>query len=137
MATISTTYLGDLRTEITHVQSGNKVTTDAPTDNQGKGEFISPTDMLSASLGSCMLTIMGISAKAHGFTIDGTKLEITKIMATEPRRVSEIDVKIILPKISYTNSQKRMIEAAAKSCPVAHSLHPDIKQVFSYVYFDN
>lgn len=134
MATIKTTYLGDLRTEITHVQSGNKIITDAPIDNKGKGEYISPTDMLSASLGSCMLTIMGISAKAYGFDIDGTKMEITKIMGTEPRRVAEIDIDVIMPQISYTDQQKRLIESAAKSCPVEHSLHPDIKRVFRFIY---
>lgn len=134
MATIKTTYLGDLRTEITHVQSGNKVITDAPLDNNGKGEYISPTDMLSAALGSCMLTIMGISAKAHGFNVDNTKLEITKIMGTNPRRVAEIDIDIIMPKITYTDQQKRLIEAAAKSCPVEHSLHPDIVRKFNFIY---
>lgn len=133
MATIETRYLGDLRTEITHVQSGNKVITDAPTDNRGRGEYISPTDMLAASLGSCMLTIMGISAAGHNFSIEGTTISITKVMASEPRRVGEIILEFRLPH-TYTDSQKRILEAAAKSCPVEHSLHPDIKRTISFVY---
>ncbi|MFI3315139.1 MAG: OsmC family protein [Rikenellaceae bacterium] len=134
MTTIKTEYLGGLRTELTHVQSGNKITTDAPTDNNGKGEYISPTDMLAASLGSCMLTIIGISANAHGFSIDGAKLDITKVMSASPRRVAEIAIDVYMPKNDYTDSQKRLIEAAAKSCPVEHSLHPDIKRVVNFIY---
>lgn len=135
MATLETIYLGDLRTEITHLQSSNKIMTDAPLDNNGKGEYISPTDMLSAALGSCMLTIMGISARNHGFSIDGTKLSITKIMGTEPRRVAEIKIDIIFPVgSSYTDIQKKILMGAAASCPVEHSLHPDIIRTFNYIW---
>ncbi|HAL65647.1 MAG TPA: osmotically inducible protein OsmC, partial [Bacteroidales bacterium] len=87
MITIETIYLGELRTKATHLQSGNSIITDAPLDNQGKGEAFSPTDLLAAALASCMLTIMGIAARTHGFNIDGTKAEITKIMESNPRRV--------------------------------------------------
>ena len=90
MATIQTLYLGDLRTEITHVQSGNRVITDAPTDNNGKGEYISPTDMVAAALGSCMLTLMGIAARRLEIDLKGTRVEIQKVMAAEPRRIAEI-----------------------------------------------
>ena len=135
MATLETVYTGNLRTEITHVQSGNKIITDAPTDNNGKGEYISPTDMLAGALGSCMLTIMGISARNLGFSIDGTRLKITKVMGTDPRRVAEIKIDVILPEgSSYTDSQKRVLMAAAKSCPVEHSLHPDIKREINYLW---
>src|SRR5579863_5770121 len=98
MATVETTYIGDLRTENIHVQSGTKIITDAPTDNQGRGEAFSPTDLLSASLASCMLTIMGIKARANGIDIDGTTCSITKIMAADPRRVAEIVIKFKFPK---------------------------------------
>ena len=130
-----TQYLGNLRTEIEHIQSGNKIITDAPLDNNGKGEFFSPTDMFSSSLGSCMLTIIGIAANTHGFSIDGTTLEIEKIMAANPRRVAEIKIEVHFPKeANYTDKQKRIIEAAAKTCPVANSLHPDVIKNITYIY---
>ena len=130
-----TQYLGNLRTEIEHIQSGNKIITDAPLDNNGKGEFFSPTDMFSSSLGSCMLTIIGIAANTHGFSIDGTTLEIEKIMAANPRRVAEIKIDVHFPKgANYTDKQKRIIEAAAKTCPVANSLHPDVIKNITYIY---
>lgn len=133
MATLKTIYKGNLRTEITHLQSGSVITTDAPIDNNGKGESISPTDMLAAALGSCMLTIMGMSANNHGFDIDGTELEITKVMGTEPRRIVEIGITFHFPH-DYEPRVKRFIENAVKSCPAEHSLHPDIKRVITYNY---
>lgn len=128
MATIETIYLGELRTEATHVFSGNKTITDAPLDNKGKAESFSPTDLLSASLGSCMVTIMGIAAREHGIDIDGTTCSITKIMASEPRRVSEIEIVLNFPKGDYTEKEKTILERAALTCPVAKSLHPDLHQ---------
>jgi len=100
MATIQTLYLGDLRTEITHVQSGNRVITDAPTDNNGKGEYISPTDMVAAALGSCMLTLMGIAARRLEIDLKGTRVEIQKVMAAEPRRIP-------IPRPETTNAQRQ------------------------------
>lgn len=126
MPTIITTYQGNLRTEARHLQSGDTIVTDAPIDNQGRGEAFSPTDLLAASLGSCMLTIMGISAREHGFSIDGTTMEITKIMASNPRRVSEVVIDFNFPHQEYTARQQKLIEVAAKTCPVALSLHPDL-----------
>ena len=126
--TSTITYLGDLRTECTHIRSGQTIITDAPVDNNGKGEAFSPTDLTATSLGTCMVTIMGISAKSHQINIDGTKLEITKHMASDPRRIIQIDVKIILPKKSYSDKELKILEAAARTCPVALSLHPDIRQ---------
>lgn len=135
MTKMRTKYLGNLRTEIEHIQSGNKIITDAPLDNNGKGEFFSPTDIFASSLGSCILTIIGISANTHGFSIDGTTLEIEKVMAANPRRVAEIKIDIIFPKgADYTDKQKRIIEAAAKTCPVANSLHPDIVKNINFIY---
>ncbi|MFP4557792.1 MAG: OsmC family protein [Bacteroidales bacterium] len=128
MLTSQIIYKGELRTQAVHNLSGNKLTTDAPPDNQGKGEFFSPTDLLATSLGSCMLTIMGISARTHNFDIDGTKVEVTKVMGTNPRRVIEVIVDFTFPHTNYTPKQKTLINLAAKECPVANSLHPDLKQ---------
>ncbi|HWZ05189.1 MAG TPA: OsmC family protein [Mucilaginibacter sp.] len=131
MATIETTYLGDLRTEATHLQSGTKIITDAPVDNQGKGEAFSPTDLLAASLGSCMLTIMGIKARASDIDIDGTTISITKIMAADPRRVSEIVINFKFPK-EYTEKEQLLLERAALTCPVYYSLHEDLKKTVDF-----
>lgn len=136
MATLRTVYSGDLRTQITHIQSGSVITTDAPTDNNGKGESISPTDMLAGALGSCILTIMGMAADTHGFDIVGTELEITKVMEANPRRISEIHIVFNFPR-DYEPKTKRIIESTAKICPVENSLHPDIKRVITYNYKTN
>jgi putative redox protein len=128
METIRTSYIGNLRTSALHVQSSGTIITDAPLDNQGRGEAFSPTDLLAASLGSCMLTIMGIAANEHKFSIDGTEVKITKIMASGPRRVSEIIIDLIFPHNDYTPKQKKIIKLSADTCPVALSLHPDLKQ---------
>ena len=124
MATIQTLYLGDLRTEITHVQSGNRVITDAPTDNNGKGEYISPTDMVAAALGSCMLTLMGIAARRLEIDLKGTRVEIQKVMAAEPRRIAEIRLDFYLPG-DYSDKDKKILQGAAETCPGGKSLHPD------------
>ena len=131
--TVHTRYVGNLHTEAEHLQSGNKITTDAPGDNGGKGEYFSPTDMLAAALGSCSLTIMGKAAQVHGFNIDGTEVEISKIMGTDPRRVVEIVVEITFPS-DYEPKVKKILELAAHECPVANSLHPDLKQTFIFHY---
>jgi putative redox protein len=125
MATIHTTYLGGLRTEATHLQSGTKIITDAPTDNKGKGEAFSPTDLLAESLASCMLTTMGIAADTHGIDMAGTECEVTKVMAANPRRVAEVVTILKFPK-GYTDKEKTILEHAARYCPVAVSLHPDV-----------
>ena len=134
MKTVHATYQGGLRTEATHLQSGTKLMTDAPVDNQGKGEFFSPTDLVATALGSCMITIMGISAKAQGFSIDGASWEITKVMADSPRRIGEIIVELTFPPNSYTEQQKRVLEHITRNCPVALSLHPEIKQTVKISY---
>lgn len=132
MATIETIYQGELRTIATHVYSGNQLITDAPLDNQGKAEAFSPTDLLSASLGSCMFTIMGIAAREHGFNIDGSTCSITKIMAAAPRRVCEIQINFNFPDQTYTEKQRDILERSARNCPVAKSLHPDLVQNISF-----
>ena len=132
---MKTVYLGGLRNEVEHLQSGTKIVTDAPLDNHGKGESVSPTDLFASSLGCCMLTIMGISAESYGFNIDGTTIATEKIMGTNPRRVVELKLDIHFPKGSnYTDQQKRLIEAAARTCPVANSLNPEIKKTITFNY---
>lgn len=129
MPTIETVYSGSLRTRAKHLKSGNEIVTDAPVDNKGKGEAFSPTDLLAASLGSCMLTIMGMAAETHGMDINGTRITITKIMASDPRRVTEIQIEFHMPAdVLYNEKQKMILEKAAATCPVALSLHPDVKQ---------
>lgn len=131
--TSTITYLGDLRTEATHTQSQEKIITDAPVDNKGKGEAFSPTDLLATSLGNCMLTIMGIAAREREINIDGTSCAITKIMAADPRRVSEIHAEIAFTGL-FNDKEKAILEHAAKTCPVFYSLHPDILKVITFKY---
>ncbi len=133
MATLETSYLGDLRTEATHVQSQSVLITDAPTDNQGRGEAFSPTDLLAASLTSCMLTIMGIAAKAHGIALGKVNAHTTKIMQANPRKVAEIHVVFDFPIESHYNEHEiKLLQKAAETCPVYLSLHPDIKKVLTF-----
>lgn len=134
MATSKITYNGGLRTTSIHERSGKEIITDAPVDNKGKGEAFSPTDLLATSLGNCMLTIVGIAANEHGFNIDGTTCEITKIMAENPRRVAEIVVNFQFPANNYGDKDKKIIERSANTCPVMYSLHPDIKKTVSFNY---
>ena len=128
MNTSEVIYKGDLRTTAIHLKSGQQIITDAPTDNNGKGEAFSPTDLLATSLGCCMLTVMGIVAKRHSINMDNTKVEILKVMADNPRRVAEIHIEMHFPKNNYTDKEKELLEHTALACPVAKSLHPDIKQ---------
>ena len=132
MATIKTIYLGELRTRNEHLQSGNKVITDAPTDNRGKGEYFSPTDLLATALGSCIMTIMGIKARDNGIDLDGTTVDVTKIMDSEPRRVGEVVVEFWFPKKGYTKAERELVESVAGTSPVPLSLHPDLKQTIRF-----
>lgn len=134
MNTSEIIYIGDLRTQATHLKSGIEIVTDAPTDNNGKGEAFSPTDLLATSLGCCMMTIMGIAAQQHQFSIDGLKTKVTKIMASNPRRVSEVIVELYFPHNNYSEKERRLIEYSAYNCPVAKSLHPDLIQTIKITY---
>jgi uncharacterized OsmC-like protein len=134
METIILEYIGELRVHAKHIKSGVTLITDAPTDNHGKGESFSPTDLLCTALGTCMLTIMGISANTHSFNIDGTKVRITKIMKSDPRRVGEIIVEFDMPYKEFTEKQKDILRIAAENCPVAKSLHPELKQTIKFNY---
>ena len=121
-------YKGSLRTEAKHLQSNTIIETDAPTDNQGKGERFSPTDLLATSLGSCMLTIMGIKARDMNISLEGTEVSIQKNMKSEPRRVGGIDVRFDFPaSLKLDDKEKIILERAALTCPVAKSIHPDIE----------
>lgn len=135
MPTIHTEYLGQLRTQAQHLQSGQTLITDAPTDNHGRGEAFSPTDLLSASLGACMLTIMGIKAQQLGLDLTGTEVDITKEMTTDgPRRVRRITVAFTLPAAAaaFSDHDRTVLLRAAQTCPVALSLHPDVEQVVTF-----
>jgi uncharacterized OsmC-like protein len=135
MPTVSTEYQGNLRTHATHVASGNTLITDAPVDNQGKGEAFSPTDLTSASLGSCMMTIMGIVAEREGLDLSGTHFEITKHMAANPRRIAKIEVNFKMKSnVVLSEAQQQKLKNAAYTCPVALSLHPDIEQVVTFEF---
>jgi len=127
-------YLGELRTSLTHIKSKTEVITDAPTDNHGKGEAFSPTDLTSAALGSCMATIMGIFANKHGINLPKFQYEIEKVMASNPRRIDTIKIHFTFDENELTAEEKIKLERAAKTCPVALSLHPDIKQEASFAF---
>lgn len=135
MATSIVKYIGGLRSEATHLQSGTAIITDAPTDNHGKGEAFSPTDLIATALASCIVTTMGIAAMKDGMpSIDGTTAEVTKVMYADPRRIGEIHVKVTFPKYTYSDKEKTIYERTAHTCPVAKSLHPDLKQVITFVW---
>jgi putative redox protein len=127
-------YLGDLRTEATHLLSGKKIITDAPPDNQGKGEAFSPTDLCATSLASCMLTIMGISARNHGMDIDGTEASVKKVMSSDPRRIGQIAIVFQMPAKDYSDKQKKILETAARNCPVHFSLGDGVEQSIEFVW---
>ncbi len=129
--TSKVTYIGNLRTENKHLKSGDTYITDAPTDNNGKGEAFSPTDTVATGLANCMLTVMGIKAQGLNIEMSGTTAEVTKIMASDPRRISKIEVVLNLP-FKADAKQKKILEHTAKTCPVLYSLHPEIEKYISF-----
>jgi putative redox protein len=137
MPTVSTTYLGDLRTESTHLQSGTKILTDAPTDNMGKGEAFSPTDLVATATGTCMMTTMAIFAQRDGVELSGSKVEVSKIMTTQPpRKIARLEIKLSMTtNIVLDEDQKAKYEKIAHACPVSRSLNPDVEQdvVFTWL----
>ncbi len=134
MPTVESRYLGDLRTEAVHVKSGTVIQTDAPVDNQGKGELFSPSDLVAAALASCMMTIMGIVARRDGLELTGTLSETEKIMSAEPpRKISRIGITLTMKTDRVlSEAERRKYEHAAHQCPVALSLHPAIEQVVEF-----
>ncbi len=127
-------YQGNLRTQAKHLKSGEKVITDAPTDNNGKGEAFSPTDLISAALSSCMMTIMGMLAEREEIDLKGLRAEVVKIMASNPRKIGEIQITFYHPTLKATDVQKQKLKNAALTCPVALSLSDSVKQtvVFNF-----
>ncbi len=129
--TSKVTYLGDLRAESIHIKSSNTLITDAPTDNNGKGEAFSPTDTVATGLASCMLTVMGIKARDMGVDMSGTTAEVTKTMASNPRRISKIKV-VLNFSFEANDKTRKILERTANTCPVHYSLHPDIEKNITF-----
>ena len=126
--TASIIYQGDLRCEATHLQSGTVIGSDAPTDNHGKGEKFSPTDLLCVSLGTCIITTIAIKAKDLNINVKDTAIEVTKHMLNDPRRVGQVDVSVKFPgSFTIDEKDKVVLEKTGNNCPVAKSIHPDIK----------
>jgi putative redox protein len=127
MPTSKITYLGELRTVCIHLQSGTEILTDAPTDNHGKGEAFSPTDLVATALGSCMVSIMAIKSKDLSIDLKDSTVSVTKIMQSEPRKIAKIAV-VLDMSIETSNKNKTILERAAMTCPVLLSLHSDIEK---------
>jgi len=132
MVSMTGTYLGGLRTEDAHLKSGNRLITDAPTDNNGKGEAFSPTDLVCAALSSCMMTLMGILAEREQIDLKGMTSEITKVMTSNPRRIAEIHITFSLPTLQATAEQRKKLEHVARTCPVAMSISGEIQQIIQF-----
>lgn len=133
MATSIVVYQGNLRTKASHIQSGESLITDAPTDNHGLGSAFSPTDLVATALAQCMMTLMGIAAASHEINFDQCRAEVTKEMVSNPRRIAAIKINFVLGN-NLNERQRIILEKAAISCPVAHSLHPDVAQEVSFTY---
>jgi uncharacterized OsmC-like protein len=127
MVSMKVQYNGDLRCTATHIKSGNQVVTDAPTDNNGKGEAFSPTDLLCTSLTTCMITLMGITANSKDIQLGQIDADIEKIMGSEPRRVSGINIQFQIKDLNFSEREKEILKNAALTCPVAKSIHSDIE----------
>ena len=133
MSTSKIIYKNNLRTEAQHIASGQKIITDAPLDNNGKGEAFSPTDLVATALASCMITIMAIAAEKNGINISETSASVKKIMGTNPRTISDVVIDIKMSKDLALKDRKRL-EKAALACPVHKSLHPDMNKEITYSY---
>lgn len=131
--TAKVTYIGGLRCSAEHLQSGTVIESDAPTDNHGKGEKFSPTDLCATSLAECALTTIAILGRDKNINIEGAYSNVQKIMAANPRRISEIVCEFVFPH-HFTEEEKAFIEETAYNCPVSKSLHPDLKQSLSFIY---
>ena len=127
-------YEGELRTRAKHLKSGNEIFTDAPVDNNGKGEAFAPTDLVSSALCSCMSTVMGICANKGNFSMPNSSAKITKTMGSDPRKISKIIIEFTFEKSELTDAQKNKLMSVAENCPVAKSLNPDIKQNLTFKF---
>ena len=134
MVSIEITYQGNLRAQSTHGPSGTQLITDAPLDNQGKGESFSPTDLVATALGSCMLTIMGIVAERHGWDLVGAKARVVKHMVAQPvRRIGKLEVLLSIPG-EWDEKAREVLRRAALSCPVHASMHPEMELPVSFEF---
>jgi putative redox protein len=125
--TATVTYESNLRTTCLHLQSGSVFETDAPTDNKGKGERFSPTDLIATGLGACLITTMGIKAESMNIQLDGAKVEVTKVMVSDPRRIGKIIVHATMPSLNLDEKTIEILERVGRTCPVERSLHPDVE----------
>jgi uncharacterized OsmC-like protein len=125
--TATVTYESNLRTTCLHLQSGSVFETDAPTDNKGKGERFSPTDLIATGLGACLITTMGIKAESMNIQLDGAKVEVTKVMVSDPRRIGKIIVHATMPALNLDEKSIEILERVGRTCPVERSLHPDVE----------
>ncbi len=130
--TATIVYEGELRCTCTHIQSGSIIETDAPTDNHGKGERFSPTDTVCIALGTCIITTMGIKAQSMGLELKGSKLNVTKHMVANPRRIGKIEVNLEIPGNGISEELRSLLQRVGDLCPVKASLHPDLEAIISY-----
>ncbi len=132
MVEIQLSYEGDLRCRAIHTPSGNDLLTDAPVDNNGRGEAFSPTDLVATALGSCMATVIGIVAKRKEIELEGMKITVRKIMSDDqPRRIKRLELDLLIP-LAAEHPDRKLLESAARGCPVHHSIHPDIEVVMHW-----
>lgn len=134
MVRIQLSYQGGLRCAATHEPSGNTISTDAPLDNNGRGESFSPTDLVATALGACMATVMGIVAERKDIPLEGLRIEVRKHMSEDaPRRIARLEVDLHMP-VPADHPERKLLESAARGCPVHHCLHPDIEIVFNWIW---
>ena len=131
---MESSYLGELRVSSTHLASDTEIITDAPVDNNGKGESFSPTDLVATALGTCMITIMGIYAEKNGILMPNVYSRTNKVMSSHPRKISKLKIEIIFDDNRLSNEQKQSLKEVALNCPVAKSLHPDIQQEIEFIF---
>lgn len=134
MATAKIEYLGNLRTKCIHLKSGTEIFTDAPIDNQGRGEAFSPTDLVATSYAACMMTIIGIHCQENGITFDNAIAEVLKVMASNPRRIGEIEIMMDLSGNGWDKGIQERIVRIGEACPVAKSVHEGIEIKFTYKF---
>ena len=132
--TATVTYDSNLRTTCLHLQSGSSFETDAPSDNKGQGARFSPTDLIATGLGACLITTMGIKAETMDIKLDGAKVEVTKLMLSEPRRIGKIVIAVTMPALNLDEKTKEILERVGRTCPVERSLHPDLELDISFTW---
>jgi uncharacterized OsmC-like protein len=132
--TATVTYDSNLRTTCLHLQSGSSFETDAPSDNKGQGARFSPTDLIATGLGACLITTMGIKAETMDIKLDGAKVEVTKLMLSEPRRIGKIVIAVTMPALNLDEKTKEILERVGRTCPVERSLHPDMELDISFTW---